>query len=478
MQLAAIIHAGIHQMVQNGFDEAGKWALNKLLIDYPDFAAAHNDLAVLSHDKGDYKTALKHYQLAAKYAPGNFAIQKNLGDFTYAIEKDAESALKQFTKALMINPRDIDTLTIAGHLCVTLKRFDEARSYYEKVLNIDPSNATVQNYLRSVISQMTTPTKSPDEQYQQAQDLIEQGKQSEAKLVLEKLVNHSPDYAAAYNDLGVIAFEGGDNGLALEFYKKATMLQPENGVFQKNLGEFYFLIKGSAEKSLKAYIQVLKSNPEDIEALMGCGRICMAVSKPEDARDFFERILDLEPWHNEARQLLEEIEIQSSNRARPIQTKAAFTLPANELESLERLVAQQPDNASAQNDLAVLYYEDGSIEKALRAYEKAVALEPHNSVFKKNLADFYFVEQKRAGDALKIYTRLLEQNPLDEHCLFAAGMICISLERTDDAQVFFNRLLEINPMHEMAQQALAAAHGPAVSAHRAQIIDFNKQMAS
>ena len=144
-------------------------------------------------------------------------------------------------------------------------------------------------------------------------------------------------------------------------------------------------------------------------------------------------------------------------------------------------MAQQPDNASARNDLAVLYYEDGNIDKALRAYEKAVALEPHNSVFQKNLADFYFVEQKRAGDALKIYTRLLEQNPQDEHCLFAAGMICMALEKTDDAQVFFNRLLEINPMHEMAQQALAAAHGPAVfaqNAHRAQIIDFNKQMAS
>ena len=122
MQLAATIYAGIHQMVQNGFDEAGKWALKKLLIDYPDFAAAHNDLAVLSHDKGDHITALKHYQLAAKYAPDNFSMQKNLGDFRYAIENDADAALKQYTKALKINPRDIDTLTIAGHLSVTLKR--------------------------------------------------------------------------------------------------------------------------------------------------------------------------------------------------------------------------------------------------------------------------------------------------------------------------------------------------------------------
>ena len=169
--------------------------------------------------------------------------------------------------------------------------------------------------------QLTMPAKSPDEQYQQAQTLIEQGKQSEAKLALEELVGHSPDYAAAYNDLGVIAFEGGDNDLALEYYEKATMLQPQNEVFQKNIGEFYFLIKGSTQKSLKAYIQVLKSNPEDIEALMGCGRICMAEKKPEDARDFFERVLDLEPWHHEARQILEEIESRSSSDVHPNPTQ-------------------------------------------------------------------------------------------------------------------------------------------------------------
>ena len=72
----------------------------------------------------------------------------------------------------------------------------------------------------------------------------------------------------------------------------------------------------------------------------------------------------------------------------------------------------------------------------------------------------------------------MEQNPLDEHCLFAAGMICMSQEKNDDALVFFERLLEISPTHEMAQQALAAAKKPAVSMQRAQVIDFNKQMAS
>jgi tetratricopeptide (TPR) repeat protein len=118
--------------------------------------------------------------------------------------------------------------------------------------------------------------------------------------------------------------------------------------------------------------------------------------------------------------------------------------------ALKNLVDSFPDFAQAHNDLGVLLYKAEDKERALKHYEKAVQLESGNITFKKNLADFYYVEQGRIEDALKLYVDVLATHPEDVETLLITGHICVGLQRFDDAEVFYNRVLEIEPWNRCA----------------------------
>ena len=78
-----------------------------------------------------------------------------------------------------------------------------------------------------------------------------------------------------------------------------------------------------------------------------------------------------------------------------------------------------PDFAPAHNDLAVMYYQTGNTLKSLAHYEKAHKLDPGNVTYRKNLADFYYVELEWTGDAIHTYLDILKDNPFDIETLNA-----------------------------------------------------------
>lgn len=115
--------------------------------------------------------------------------------------------------------------------------------------------------------------------------------------------------------------------------------------------------------------------------------------------------------------------------------------------ALERILKEYPDYALAHNDIAVLYSNKGAKEKALIHFEKAVALNPDNIIFRKNLADFYYVKQGRIKEALEIYLKILSDNPadIDKESLLVLGQMSVSLNRFDDAIACYKKLLELEP---------------------------------
>jgi tetratricopeptide (TPR) repeat protein len=83
-----------------------------------------------------------------------------------------------------------------------------------------------------------------------------------------------------------------------------------------------------------------------------------------------------------------------------------------------------------------------------------VQLEPNDHTYLKNLADFYLIEQSRTEEAMKLYLRVLEDNPQDVDSLIASGMVCTSIGQVEDAKIFYNRVIDIEPWNEIVQNAL------------------------
>jgi tetratricopeptide (TPR) repeat protein len=466
MNSPATVLKAIEYLIEGGMQKAAYWAMGKLVLDFPDSAHLHNELAVLAYEQGESHTAKDHFEQSVNLAPDNIDYLKSYGDFCYVVQKDAEGALAQYEKIIQIVPDNIEALVMAGHVTISLHRYPEAQKYYQQVLHLDPSNHEIRNLLEKMnpsTQEIRTGGMPVDDLYSAARTKIQDGDQAAAISLLQQVVAQDGEHGLAHNDLGVLSYETGNMEAALKHYQKAADLMPDNGIFQKNLADFYWSEMGDHQRAMERYVQVLKLDAQDIEAQLGCGLICLSLGKVADARDFINIALEIEPWNEDARRLYQQIE-DSSNDANlsDKQTDPSVRLlnknSRNEheasIEALMQKLADAPNNAMAHNNLGVLFYEAGEKEKALASYERAVRLAPHESDYQKNLADFYVLEQGRAEDAMKLYLEVLTANPKDIEALTAIGTICTSLDKMSDARYFFERVLEIEPWNENAANAL------------------------
>ena len=162
------------------------------------------------------------------------------------------------------------------------------------------------NYNGNESDEQAVSVKPPAVFYGDVLKMMTGGSQKESIGALEMFLAIWPDFALAHNDLGVLYFEEGEKEKALEHYGQAERLEPENATFRKNLADFYYVEAGRVEEAMGLYVKVLDANPTDIEVLLILGTICVSLKKHKDAKFFYERVLEVEPWNADARERLDE----------------------------------------------------------------------------------------------------------------------------------------------------------------------------
>jgi len=461
---------------------------------YPEFAQAHNDLAVYFYQTGNSLKALAHYEKAHKLAPKNITFLKNLADF-YMVELEwSDDAIHIYLDILKDNPFDIEVLNALGAISLQIGRKEQAKQYYNRSLQLDSSSRNARQGLQLLgvpvqqeavfipqqmeyaealrapvpsqcsfqppqVNPVQEHPQTPESRYRLAVEQATNNRTAEAVRILEELVMDSPRYALAHNDLGVLYQQAGKMDLALKHQEIAASIDPANAIFQKNLADLFFIGFGEYEKAMTIYVSLLSKAPRDLEILKAIAQICIELDQPDNARHFLEQILAIQPWDQESRAALKQI--TENKKAETVQVSAAVVSPqemythAQRLVSeqkmneardlLEQLVRQHSNYALAHNDLGVLRYQAGDIQGALGCYEMAVELDPTNISFRKNLADLYFVVLGRTDEAIRIYLDLLRLQPRNVETLTGLGQICTAVGRPDEAKTFYRRALEIEP---------------------------------
>ncbi len=460
------IFKAIEHLIEQGQKASALWAMEKLLADYPDNARFQNEMAALAYEQADTRKALAHFKKAVALEPRNAVYLKNLADYYYVVEKDVENALAQYEGVLDVDPGNTEALIMAGHLSVSLHRYAQSRQYYQRAMALDPQNEDVRRILEKMSDPtpgQTTSSMSVDDLYAAAEDRIKSGDREAAIPLLEQLLNQDDRHAVAHNDLGVLQYECGNLQAALTHYEKAADLQPENETFQRNLADFYLAVMGDHKRAMATYVQVLKLNPLDVEAMLACAQVCLVNEQKADAVDFVNTVLELEPWNESAQTFLQQLEsgptpcgADAAGLYEGARSKASNGDLQGAIDDLTRYIKLAPEDANAHNDLGVLYFEAGEKEKAISSYETAVQLAPSDHTYCKNLADIYLVEQGQIEDAMKLYLKVLEEAPQDIESLIACGMISASVGQSEDARHFYHKALEIEPWNETALQALDA----------------------
>lgn len=344
--------------------------LKDFLKIYPEFARAHNDLAVMYYQTGNPLKALAHYEKAHKLDPGNITYRKNLADFYFVELEWTGDAIHTYLDILKDNPFDIEALNALGSISLQIGRREQARQYFTRTLQLDTGNQDAQQALQQLAppaaalpdstqiaqqavppirkpeqpalattapsfkdlfcvaepaatsdstvdapplqnafgTQAPEPVRPPEELYREALQLANAGKADDAITLLEKLLKQDTSHAAAHNDLGVLFQKRGELQKARHHHEEAARLQPANKIFQKNLADLLFIEFNELEEALAIYVRLQAKAPRDIEILKAIAMICQATGNKLDARFFLERVLGFQPWDREAQEMLKAME--------------------------------------------------------------------------------------------------------------------------------------------------------------------------
>ncbi|WP_224983681.1 tetratricopeptide repeat protein [Geomonas agri] len=303
--------------------------LRQHLAKYPRHAVAHNDLAAVSYQLGDPDQALVHYREAVALESDEDVYLKNLADLLYVETGQTDEAINIYLKLLERSPRDVETLLNLGIICEGVGQPNAAESFLQRALEIEPANMTVRERLSELrqnaavpVAPATAAAPAPaaeeeddltaEDHYLNSQELVNRGDLAGADRELQRIVALYPDFAPAYNDLAVLAYQNGDKDTARRNYEKAATLAPGNSTFQKNLADFYFVEGYDVDGAIKIYLEQLRKEPRDIETLMNLGKICTILDRPEEAQTFYGKVIHLEPWNRDARECLDTLK-QAAN---------------------------------------------------------------------------------------------------------------------------------------------------------------------
>jgi tetratricopeptide (TPR) repeat protein len=164
----------------------------------------------------------------------------------------------------------------------SISRVDPAHIEFVRV-RLLPSKDGTQPPSTGLVSltQMNIPDKARKE-YEKAGKAMQGSNWAEARLQLEKAIALYPQFAAAWNDLGVVHMNSGDRAAARAAFEKAIEFDPNYPRAHRNLAMLTFS-EGRNDEAAALLEKTLASDPLDPQALTLMAQLQLLAGKTEAA---------------------------------------------------------------------------------------------------------------------------------------------------------------------------------------------------
>ncbi len=192
--------------------------------------------------------------------------------------------------------------------------------------------------------------------YAEARAAKQRGDDSTAIEKYRAMIKLAPHLAAAYNNLGMLYFEGHDYAHASEVLKRGLELNPNMPTTSAMLGMSYFQL-GQNEKAEPLLESALRANPKDDHVEMVLVHVLINDHKLNEASSYLNSHVERNPNDQEAWYLLGKTYLQMSEDAlRKINAIDPDSVVAHE-------IAGEIDQSMHNYDLALVEYKK-AIDKA------------------------------------------------------------------------------------------------------------------
>lgn len=255
---------------ENGETEAAYY--REALRLRPNYAEAHNNLAILLRAAGDLSSAAEHYQEALRLRPG---YPEALYNYAILLESrgSTEGAAGHYAEALRVRPDYVDAHHGYANLLKGGGRLSEAEEHYRAAIGLRPEYAEVHNNYAIVLE--------------------DKGDVEGAAGHYEEALRIRPDYPEANYNYALLLENRGYPKEADEHYREALRLRPDYAEAHNNLA-ILLQSQGKLVEAERHYRETLRMRPDDPEAHYNYALLLRTKGDP-GAEEHFKTAYELAP---------------------------------------------------------------------------------------------------------------------------------------------------------------------------------------
>ncbi|MDQ7787559.1 MAG: tetratricopeptide repeat-containing glycosyltransferase family protein [Thermodesulfovibrionales bacterium] len=196
----------------------------------------------------------------------------------YRQEGRFQEAVGTYKKILELDPYNFHILNYIGNVLQDQRKHDEAIECYQKAIQLNPAFAGSYYHLGTLFEIM--------------------GQYDKAIQYYEKAIRYDPHFAGSYNNLGNVYRKLGRVDEAIPHFQKAIEVNPQFWGSYYNLGEVY-QSKALDDEAIAFYQKVLQSNPQHIGTMNNMANILVERQQIDDALSYCQRAIHLAPEYGE-----------------------------------------------------------------------------------------------------------------------------------------------------------------------------------
>lgn len=409
----------------------------------PDAAAARLGQALLK--AGRTAEAVSAIRRAVALEPGNREYLALLGRALEVGGGGDTVLIAELQRIVASDPTNIAALDLLGRSLAEAMRYDEAIEAYEKILRARgvgdaPVNSDQDKQLVSWVLERIAGLQR------------QAGKTSGVMATIERMRRLlGRDDPTADFQLALLLREQGKRADALQVLRTARLRNPNQPALVRLeatiLGEL-----GRPDEGAALLRARLKGNPEqDFFELLSIANVYLQAGRAREAVEEARKALELAPQAQAARRRGSG-EDEGGEQV-DFQTQALIMLSSAQEragdfkgseESLRRILAKDPNNATALNNLGYFLVERGErLEEALEMIKRAVQAEPTNASFLDSLGWVYF-KLGRLAEAEKYLVEAARRDPTSATIQEHLGDVYHKLGKTDLARAAWRKALSLS----------------------------------
>jgi len=215
------------------------------------------------------------------------------------------------------------------------------------------------------IAEVTTTSMKAYNYLLEGKEYINKMLWEEARKSLEEAISIDPEFAAAYDWLGIAYSYLGDREARIEAIKKAMEFSDKATEKERLYIQISYesAIKGNQEKVFRLYKELVQKFPKDKDAHYDLGWTYFARGMHEEAISEFHKTLELDP-----------------NMGSTLNALAYTYLDMGENEKAEeyfqKYMDMYPGDANPIDSLAEHYFVTGQLDKAIEKYKQVLKIQP------------------------------------------------------------------------------------------------------